>query len=41
VAHQAALDGGGRTLAVLGSGVDVIYPPEHRALAERITEKGL
>jgi len=40
VAHQAALDAGGRTLAVLGSGVDVIYPPEHRALAGRVIENG-
>ncbi len=40
VAHQAALDAGGRTLAVLGSGVNVIYPPEHRQLAARICEAG-
>lgn len=40
VAHQAALEAGGRTLAVLGSGVDVIYPPEHRALAEAVTRSG-
>jgi len=40
VAHQAALDAGGRTLAVLGSGGDVIYPPEHRALAGRVIENG-
>jgi DNA processing protein len=40
VAHTAALDAGGRTLAVLGSGVDVIYPGEHRALAARIAANG-
>ena len=40
VAHQAALAAGGRTIAVLGSGPDVIYPPEHRHLAEQIIEVG-
>ncbi|HWP57228.1 MAG TPA: DNA-processing protein DprA [Candidatus Acidoferrales bacterium] len=35
-AHAAALAAGGRTIAVLGSGVDVIYPGEHRALADRM-----
>lgn len=39
-AHRAAIDVGGRTLAVLASGVDVIYPPEHRQLAERIVTTG-
>lgn len=40
LAHQHALQAGGRTIAVLGSGVDVIYPPEHRKLAEAICENG-
>jgi len=40
LAHQSALKAGGRTIAVLGSGVDVIYPPEHRALADAIIENG-
>ncbi len=40
VAHTAALKAGGRTIGVLGSGVDRIYPPEHRALAEQMVERG-
>jgi len=40
IAHRHALEAGGRTIAVLGSGVDVIYPPEHRKLAEAISENG-
>ena len=39
-AHQGALDAGGRTVAVLGSGMDVLYPPENDALARAIVEKG-
>lgn len=40
LAHQHALQAGGRTIAVLGCGVDVIYPPEHRQLAEAIVDNG-
>jgi DNA processing protein len=39
-AHRGALTGGGATVAVLGSGADVIYPPEHRPLADEITDRG-
>jgi DNA processing protein len=39
-AHRGALSQG-RTVAVLGSGVDVIYPPEHRELAQTIAKDGL
>ncbi len=40
IAHKAALDAGGRTIAVMGTGVDYIYPAEHRQLAEAIVENG-
>jgi DNA processing protein len=40
VAHRAAVAAGGRTIAVLGSGVDIIYPSENRNLAEQIIESG-
>ncbi|HET6947555.1 MAG TPA: DNA-processing protein DprA, partial [bacterium] len=39
-AHRGALQGSGRTIAVLGSGVDVVYPPEHARLVEHIVEAG-
>lgn len=40
-AHDGCLDAGGETVAVLGSGLDRIYPWEHRDLAQRISVKGL
>ena len=39
-AHEGALKGEGRTIAILGSGLDDIYPPENSALAARIVEGG-
>ncbi len=40
VAHRGALSAGGRTIAVLGSGLDLIYPREHRRLAQQIMDSG-
>lgn len=39
-AHQGAMDGNGRTIAVLGNGLPGIYPHEHRKIADRIAENG-
>lgn len=39
-AHQGALDAGGRTLAILGSGIKQVYPGENAGLAEKLIEKG-
>jgi DNA processing protein len=39
-AHRAALAAGGETVAVLGSGIDIIYPPEHRGLAAEVSGHG-
>src|SRR5918999_3132745 len=41
VAHAASLEVGGRTAAVLGTGVDIAYPAGHRPLHARIRERGL
>jgi DNA processing protein len=39
-AHRGALEAAGKTVAVLGSGIDVIYPRENKRLAEQVTECG-
>lgn len=40
-AHHGALEAGGATIAVVGTGIDVIYPARHRALTQRIRDHGL
>ncbi|NCO82814.1 MAG: DNA-protecting protein DprA [Nitrospirae bacterium CG_4_10_14_3_um_filter_44_29] len=40
LAHAAAIKSGGRSIAVLGSGIDVPYPPENRGLMEKLAESG-
>ncbi len=39
-AHEGALDGSGKTIAVLGTGIDRVYPPKNARLADRIIENG-
>ncbi|MPW20105.1 DNA-protecting protein DprA [Paraburkholderia sp. CNPSo 3157] len=39
-AHRGALQGRGSTIAVIGTGADIVYPPSHQALAQQIAERG-
>lgn len=41
IAHKTALESGGRTIAVLGNGIDRIYPPENRLLREKLISMGV
>ena len=40
ISHISALEQKGRTIAIFGSGLDIVYPPEHKDLAERIAQNG-
>ena len=40
-AHRGCIEGGGMTVAVLGCGIDVVYPREHRQLTREILQRGL
>lgn len=40
LSHEGALAGGGSTIAILGTGLNCLYPREHKGLAEKIAEKG-
>ncbi len=39
-AHKGALEGGGRTIAVVGTGIDEVFPPENCGLVDRISQSG-
>ncbi len=41
IALAGAIDGGGRVVAFLGSGIDLVYPPDHALLCRRVTVKGV
>ena len=41
IAHRTALEAGGRTVGVMASGLDMVYPPEHRGLARRVAATGV
>ncbi|MDP2789833.1 MAG: DNA-processing protein DprA [bacterium] len=40
MAHEAALAAGGKTYAIVGTGLDLVYPPQHAELADRIVKAG-